>query len=447
MTKFLVTTMPFHSHINTSASIVARLIEKGHEVWWYTGRKYQAKVEATGARFVPFQAAPDFDDANISATYPEMGKLKGMANMKYMIKHVVVDAVPGQIKDLLEINRTFRPEIVLADQSLFGAGWFHELGGPVWAAYGHFPLSISSRDTAPFGLALPPSSTLAGRLRNKALYGLIKNLLLRDCTEYINRVRASVGLRPQNQLIMDTCISPYLFLQGTVPGFEYLRSDLPSQVHFVGPFLPLDALSESKLPEWWPELEAGGRPVVHVTQGTLAADPKELIIPTIEALAGMDLLVVATTGGHPLETVTLKEHPANLRLEKFIPHSRLLPFVDVMVTNAGYGGVQIALSHGVPLVAAGATEDKPEVASRIAWSGVGINLKTATPKPAQIRAAVEKLLAEPAYRAKAQSFKAEFAAYSGPVRAVQLLEQLAATKQPVRNDVMEETKEPLALSA
>jgi hypothetical protein len=42
-----------------------------------------------------------------------------------------------------------------------------------------------------------------------------------------------------------------------------------------------------------------------------------------------------------------------------------------MVTNGGYGGVQQALANGVPLVVAGDSEDKPEVAARVRWSGTG----------------------------------------------------------------------------
>ena len=52
-----------------------------------------------------------------------------------------------------------------------------------------------------------------------------------------------------------------------------------------------------------------------------------------------------------------------------------------MVTNGGYGGVQFALAHGVPLVVAGDHEDKPETAARVAGSGVGRNLKTGRPTP------------------------------------------------------------------
>ncbi len=51
-------------------------------------------------------------------------------------------------------------------------------------------------------------------------------------------------------------------------------------------------------------------------------------------------------------------------MERFIPFDRLLPQVDVFVANGGYGGVQLALSHGVPIVGAGRTEDKIEVNAR-----------------------------------------------------------------------------------
>ena len=52
-----------------------------------------------------------------------------------------------------------------------------------------------------------------------------------------------------------------------------------------------------RLPPWWSELD-GDRPVVHVTQGTIDnADLGRLLEPTIDALGGEDVIVVATTGG------------------------------------------------------------------------------------------------------------------------------------------------------
>ena len=61
-------------------------------------------------------------------------------------------------------------------------------------------------------------------------------------------------------------------------------------------------------PPWWSELD-GERPVVHVTQGTVDnADLTRLVGPTIEALASEDVIVVATTGGRPVDAITTRYH-------------------------------------------------------------------------------------------------------------------------------------------
>ena len=104
--------------------------------------------------------------------------------------------------------------------------------------------------------------------------------------------------------------------------------------------------------------------------------------------------------------------PANARVAEFLPYERLFPLTDVFVTNAGYGGVQYSLSHGVPLVAAGNTEEKPEVAARLAWSGTGINLRTGTPAPKRIASAVHEVLVNPRYRLAAKGMAHEMRGYS-----------------------------------
>ena len=149
--------------------------------------------------------------------------------------------------------------------------------------------------------------------------------------------------------------------------------------------------------------------MVHVTQGTLDnADLSRILGPTMEALAGDDVLVVATTGG-PDPAPLRPTLPANVRLERFIPHDLLLPRVDVMVTNGGYGGVQQALAHGVPLVVAGDSEDKPEVAARVRWSGAGVDLRTGRPTPVQLATAVRRVLEQPSFRQRATALQIEIA--------------------------------------
>jgi UDP:flavonoid glycosyltransferase YjiC (YdhE family) len=82
-------------------------------------------------------------------------------------------------------------------------------------------------------------------------------------------------------------------------------------------------------------------------------------------------------------------------------------------------------------VIAGGTEEKPEIANRVARSGAGINLKTGTPTPEQVRAAVSEVLRTPGYRQQARRLQAELAQHDAPLESALHLEQLAATKRPV----------------
>jgi UDP:flavonoid glycosyltransferase YjiC (YdhE family) len=117
--------------------------------------------------------------------------------------------------------------------------------------------------------------------------------------------------------------------------------------------------------------------------------------------------------------------PGNARVEPFIPYDRLLPKVDVMVTNGGYGGVQYALSHGMPLVVAGEGEDKPDIAARVAWSGAGINLRTGRPSPGRVRGAVRRALNEPSFRERARALQGEMAGYDAVNAVADTLERVA----------------------
>ncbi len=179
--------------------------------------------------------------------------------------------------------------------------------------------------------------------------------------------------RPLPMFILDSGLLADRYISPTVPEFDYPRSDLPANVRYVGAVHP--GPSEGfRLPPWWSQLD-GDRPVVHVTQGTIDnADLGRLLEPTIDALGGEDVIVVATTGGRAVSQLDVPL-PMNTYVAEYIPHDVLLPKVDVMVTNGGYGAVQRALSMGVPLVVAGNTEDKPEVAARVAWTGAGVNLQ------------------------------------------------------------------------
>ncbi|HWE65472.1 MAG TPA: nucleotide disphospho-sugar-binding domain-containing protein [Acidimicrobiales bacterium] len=429
--RFLLCTTPAQGHTAPLLAVASRLVADGHEVAFFTTEHYRDKVAATGARFVPF--APEYDAHDLMVVNPEResSSKRGVRGVKDDLRRIFVGPVPGQFKDLQEIRETFAPDVIVVDSMFLGAlplALGPRQARPALACIGVMPYPSTSRDTAPFGVALQPGTSPLHRARNAVLNWATEHGALWDIQRLAQRCMAETGAPRFSGYFID--LPPKVvdaYLQATVAGFEYPRSDLAPTVRFVGPILS-PASTSFERPGWWDELD-GGRPVVHVTQGTLDnADLGRLLGPALEALAHDDVLVVATTGG-PDPAPLQAGLPAKVRLERFIPHDLLLPHVDVMVTNGGYGGVQQALANGVPLVVAGDSEDKPEVAARVRWSGSGIDLRTGKPTPAKIAQAVRRVLAEPSFGARARVLQAEIARTRPLDTITEVLEGLAGAPQ------------------
>jgi UDP:flavonoid glycosyltransferase YjiC (YdhE family) len=425
LAKFLFATVPIHGHVSPGLPIARTLVEQGHEVLWYGTTKYREKIEATGASFTKIQSAKDFDDSRLGDAFPGRNQHKGLNQLKFDLKNIFFGEMIGYDADLSRLLQEFPANVVVMDSAFSGILPMKLKGkAPKSAVYGILPLMISSRDTAPFGFGMQPSSGAIGRLRNKVMNTFVQNVVFSDVQKHVNDLLDRLGAPRLQYYFMDaSAMLNDLFLQGTCPSFEYPRSDLPKSVTFIGPYLPAKSL-DYKTPVWWGEL-GGPRQVVLVTQGTIAnEDFNQLLIPTIQALASEDVLVIVTTGNKPFENVN-NPLPDNVRLEMFIPYHELLPHVDVMVTNAGYGGVQMAISYGVPLVVAGKSEDKPEVCARVEWSGIGINLNTERPTTDQLLHAIRQVLNQPSYKEKVKCLSMEFQSYDALQGTVQKLVHLS----------------------
>lgn len=421
MTRFLMKTDALVGHVVPSMPIARRLVERGHEVVWITGRKYEGRVNSTGARFHPLPREIDPGEMEYYKFYPKLKELKGLAQIRYYIKHVDLDACPREIETIEAILMDFPADVFMGDQEAFALAFLGEkMEGQLGATISLLPLSLPSRDTAPWGLGLLPGTNLITKARDRLLNFLIYHVLLRDVTRYTNNIRREFGLGPLNGHFFRAMWQiPSLVMHISTPAFEYPRKDLPEHFHFIGPILP-EPDDTFQPPDWWSDLN-DGEPVILVNQGTIAKNLDELIVPTIEGLKHQGMQVVAV----PVTEGQLGELPPNVRAEPFIPFYHLLPYVDVMVTNGGYGGTQAALAHGIPLIVAGETEDKMEVAARVEWAGAGINLRKQRPSPDLVRDAVREVLANPVYRDNARRIQADFAKYDAPTRAAELLEALA----------------------
>jgi UDP:flavonoid glycosyltransferase YjiC (YdhE family) len=73
--------------------------------------------------------------------------------------------------------------------------------------------------------------------------------------------------------------------------------------------------------------------------------------------------------------------------------------------------VLLSLSKGVPLVTAGIREGKNDINAHVDYFGVGIDLRTESPKPAAVRRAAERVLREPRWKQNAARLRDELSSY------------------------------------
>jgi MGT family glycosyltransferase len=408
--KILIASTPLMGHLNPLLAIGRILIAEGHEVAFISGSALRSRIEGIGAKFRAFPAGADFDLEDIVSVVPELKDMPpGPEWLRIAIERVFVDTIPAQHKGLQQVLRDFPADVIVGDDMIFGV--LPMLLGPrakrpAIVLCGTSILHWRRADGAPYFAGLPPATTQAQLQEYAAIAQEHARVIYQPVGRRLNRSLKDLGVGPLSRPPFDSAVElADAYMQLTVPSFEFPR-DIPPSVYFVG--TPPIIRNQVPLPSWAHELD-GSRKVVLVTQGTLANHNFGLLVaPTLAALANEpDVLVVATAGGRPVDAIP-GPIPGNARLASYLPFEWLLPKVDVFVTNGGYGSVNQAMSFGIPIVAAGLTEDKADVSARIAWSGVGINLATNKPTPEALREAIRTVLDKPNYRSRASLMADEF---------------------------------------
>jgi UDP:flavonoid glycosyltransferase YjiC (YdhE family) len=384
----------------------------GHRVDMLTGARFAGQVRSADMRFLPLP--PDgvisSEPAGVTLDRPPVPRVvRKWQRGRMELRSLFITPMAAQFQALtaaLADAAAPGADAILVDVGFTGVLplLLGAAARPPIVVCNMTPLMLCSADTAPFGMARQPDAGVDYRGMN----WVVHHVLFGGTQARANRALNGLGSDPIPVFLPDWPRLADQMLQLSVPALEYPRADLPDSVIFTGPVLPASP-PDMTLPTWWPDL-AAARAVIHVTQGTWDnADLGRLIGPAIRGLAADDVLVVASTGGRPAGAVP-GAVPGNVRIAEFLPYDLLLPAVDVMVTNGGYSGVQHALACGVPLVVAGDTADKAEVAARVAYNRCGVDLHDGMPTGAAVAAAVREVLADGEYRRQARRLGRDIAA-------------------------------------
>ena len=188
------------------------------------------------------------------------------------------------------------------------------------------------------------------------------------------------------------------------------------QYHMVGPISP-DL--EAPLPEWFDELK-DGTPNIYITMGSTGL-LEHFLGRTYAVLGKLPYRFMVTRGGQASEEV-LKAAPANFRLTRYAPGSRLLENAQAMLYHGGNGSMYQALAAGVPMLALPAHYEQRLNAEIGVKHGFGLKMSARHINPVKLVRQLERLLRNPAFRESAQRFSTAVKDTQGAANAADVLE-------------------------
>jgi len=410
--KILFANFPADGHFNPMTGLAVHLQSLGCDVRWYTSEYYAAKINSLHIQHYPFRHAKDVNGGNLENVFPEREQIKGtVKKLNFDMIHAFILRGPEYYADIVEIYKEFPFDALVADCAFTGIPFVTDKMNIPVISIGVFPLVETSKDLAPAGLGVTPSYSFFGKLKQGLLRFVANRILFARPNKVMRNVLAKYDIEHMNLNIFDLMVKKAtVLLQSGTPGFEYYRSDLGKNIRYIGSLLPYQ--SNKKRATWFDSRLNKYEKVVIVTQGTVEKNTEKIIVPTLEAFRDSDVLVIATTGGTGTADLKQRYPQDNLIIEDFIPFADIMPYADAYITNGGYGGVLLGIGNHLPLVVAGVHEGKNEINARIGYFKLGINLKTESPKPSQMKKAVEKVLADPTYRNNVSKLAREFAGYN-----------------------------------
>jgi MGT family glycosyltransferase len=417
--RILAAASPVAGHVAPVLRVVEELAGRGYDVSMLAGVDYHKAIKSYGAR-------PLFCEEMLSeAKWAERALVKpGPEQLMFDMTNFFIAPTAYRQKITYEALEQMRDEdpdtdiVVLVETFWLGTHPMF-LGAQLPKGFTKRPRVINihalcyfvkSIDCGPVGMGLLPDPTPEGRermakLRAETMQGPWEAVL--DMDEKNMRSLGAVNYR-RDMLWELWQISHDLCLQMCHPALEFNRPDWHPKVHFVGSFPPKPIKADQAYPSWWNEVTSGDKRVIVISQGTIALNYDELLVPTFKALADRDdLLLVALLG---IKGASLPEHievPKNARVLDYFPYDTLLPHASAFVFNAGYGGYIHGATNGVPMVLAGISEEKPEICARAEYAGIGVNLRTSTPTVTEVGDAVNKILTDPSFKKKASKIKSE----------------------------------------
>ena len=413
--EFLFVLWAGGGNVPPQLALARQVVALGHRVRMLAPAVLRESIEAAGIAFEPYREIPEHDESVPERSLVRDFEARSKAAARAAARDNLVAAMARPVAaDVLDTVERRPADVVAFDFLLFGAAFAAEKAAVPAAMLIHTIYPFPAPGLPPYGMGWAPMGGPLGRLREAVGRRIFRRMFERPLLPRFNGVRAGLGLEPLrtfDELLQHADRALVL----TSPAFDF-PARLPANVEYVGPQLDPPAPTAT----WQSPWPLGDRPLVVVGLSTTHQAHDPLLERIVAALATLPVRALVTTGGATLRSTP----PANVHVARFVPHAHVLPQAAAVVTHAGLGTVHAALAHGLPLVCLPLGRDQPDNAARVQWHGAGLRLSPKS-SPAVIRAAVERVLHDPAFAASARRLAAAFAEEAAAERAASALEAVA----------------------
>jgi zeaxanthin glucosyltransferase len=396
-------------HLDPALALGRRLVSQGHGVTVFHLTIAEAAIRTSGLQFAALDRLEPLPGASAGPTKPRWPKYLDTLDAVTAQAHRVLREAPAAVS-------AAGVDALIGDQSDLAAGTVAEhLRLPFLTLACAPPLPIDPVVPTPF-FDWYPATTPRTRLRNRLGNAFVERAVA-PVLGSINRQRRQWGL-PALRHFNDTFSRRGIVAQiPAVLDFSERRPSPP--IFYAGP-LRDDRGPRIRFP--WNRLD--GRPLVFGSMGTVRNNMPWVFRTMAEACAALDVQLVLSLGGGTLCPEDLGPLPGDPIVVHYAPQRELLRRASLAVTCAGLNTTLDAVGHGVPMVAVPVAEDQPGVGARIRRAGVGLVLPLRRLSAPVLRAAVQTVLTDAAYRASARALQRELAAIDGTAVAAGLVERL-----------------------
>jgi zeaxanthin glucosyltransferase len=413
MAHFGLICPPGPSHVTALTGIARELCRRGHRATLFGVLDVETLARHEGVEFHPL-GARKFPRGALEAFTLQLSHLHGFKVMAFA-RQKELDEITMFLEEAPDAMRTAGVTALLIDQVLVpGSSIAEHLNVPFITVCNAAPMDSDPGVPLPY-LGWGPASSWAGRMRIRIAWRLLE-LVLTPLRNTINAYRKAWNLKPLRTI--DETNSLLLRLSQQTKDFDFPRDPRSPLIHYIG-LIRRDGSSGVPFP--FEKLD--GRPLVYASLGTMRTDTEGFFHTLAEACATLPVQLVITLGGQsdPGQYAHLPGAPL---VVQNAPQLAVLERTSVTVCHGGNNTVLESLAYGVPVIAIPLMLDQYGIAARLHHSGAGERIALRHISADGVRTALNRVMKNPSYKARAQILRQSLERAGGQRRAADLIEQV-----------------------